>query len=523
MTNLSASYHVFRIILETQNTGKTTTNVVKKRISKQNSPYSNGTTSHIEKLKHTIYDCVPCEILLVNYSTLHKSTTESTEKMVKKKTNELVNEMTHNNSYGAEQLLNLLDPVMKKSLKTDLKSSVSKKFNLTEKVSSEQKRKHKIQITRESTKTIEQLIGKNENEVQNFLASGKSYSQVERDRLSTFFEASNTAKKRINETSEKFLTGKKNPKTHTDTIENYHFDKEDFLNFIRNLAPGSKVIWRYLAFKFHVKNKNGITPKNAGQVLQKYAEQNGVNVNQFNTSERVSGRDFLQRVRRARLKVSKKVSIPTPRPARALRKKIQRKLGSKELYIEERIAPKVIRTNKIHENGKLIDKEVAVYGRMIPILNILEAMQIHHRDYERTTPTDTLTQDDLRKIFLQLAEEMPDSEEKAKEKLQKMEKTRHLKIWHDHSEILNHSYFTVMISTLYGKAAFITNEEYLKIFPERPPVDVQGKVERPYLYIIGQSSSSDIDQLSYMQTRIKDIQNLRQQNDKILFILRIFS
>lgn len=214
MTNLSASYHVFRIILETQNTGKTTTNVVKKRISKQNSPYSNGTTSHIEKLKHTIYDCVPCEILLVNYSTLHKSTTESTEKMVKKKTNELVNEMTHNNSYGAEQLLNLLDPIMKKSLKTDLKSSVSKKFNLTEKVSSEQKRKHKIQITRESTKTIEQLIGKNENEVQNFLASGKSYSQVERDRLSTFFEASNTAKKRINETSEKILTGKKTKNTY---------------------------------------------------------------------------------------------------------------------------------------------------------------------------------------------------------------------------------------------------------------------------------------------------------------------
>lgn len=128
------------------------------------------------------------------------------------------------------------------------------------------------------------------------------------------------------------------------------------------MAPGSKVIWRYLAFKFHVKNKNGITPRNAGQVLQKYAELNGVNVTQFNTSERVSGRDFLQRVRRARLKLSIKVSIPTPRPARALRKEIQRKLGSKELYIGERIAPKVIRTNKIDENGKLIDKEVAVYG-----------------------------------------------------------------------------------------------------------------------------------------------------------------
>lgn len=49
------------------------------------------------------------------------------------------------------------------------------------------------------------------------------------------------------------------------------------------------------------------------------------------------------------------------------------KIQRKELYIGKRIAPKVIRTNKIDENGKLIDKEVAVYGRMIPILKILEA------------------------------------------------------------------------------------------------------------------------------------------------------
>lgn len=53
--------------------------------------------------------------------------------------------------------------------------------------------------------------------------------------------------------------------------------------------------------------------------------------------------------------------------------KTQRKRARKELYIGKKIAPKVIRTNKIDENGKLIDKEVAVYGRMIPILKILEA------------------------------------------------------------------------------------------------------------------------------------------------------
>lgn len=58
--------------------------------------------------------------------------------------------------------------------------------------------------------------------------------------------------------------------------------------------------------------------------------------------------------------------------------------------------------------------------------------------------------------------------EKAKENLQKIENTRHLKIWCDHSEILNHGYFTMTISTTYDKVAFITTAEYLKRFPERP-------------------------------------------------------
>lgn len=33
-----------------------------------------------------IHDCVPCETLFVNCSTLHKSSIENTEKMVKKPT-----------------------------------------------------------------------------------------------------------------------------------------------------------------------------------------------------------------------------------------------------------------------------------------------------------------------------------------------------------------------------------------------------------------------------------------------------
>ena len=42
-------------------------------------------------------------------------------------------------------------------------------------------------------------------------------------------------------------------------MDNYSFDRD------RKLPRGSRVVWRYLVLKFHVKNKNGLIPKNAGR------------------------------------------------------------------------------------------------------------------------------------------------------------------------------------------------------------------------------------------------------------------
>ena len=47
----------------------------------------------------------------------------------------------------------------------------------------------KLEITREnSKKKISNILGNNEKEIQSLLASGKSYSQIDRDRFATFYE-----------------------------------------------------------------------------------------------------------------------------------------------------------------------------------------------------------------------------------------------------------------------------------------------------------------------------------------------
>ena len=103
---------------------------------------------------------------------------------------------------------------------------------------------------------------------------------------------------------------------------------------------------------------------------------------------------------------------------------------------------------------------------MIPIQKILDQMTETHKDYQRNTDT-----------------------------------TRHLKIWHDHSDILNHSYITIISSTLYDTASFLINDEYKRKYPDHLPADVQAMVEKPFLYILGRSSCNDVDQLFYQSQR----------------------
>ena len=447
--------------------------------------------SHREKLYHTVYDCLRCEnSKLINYSVLHKSATDTTENIVKLST-ELAQEIDNKNSTGVNTILNVLEPIFQKEFQTNLKSVVSERYNLTEKLPSEQKRKLKIQQQRENTNEINKIITNNDNEVQNFLASGKSYSQLDRDRMSTFFEATESARARSVLASRRIKEGSRKARKHVGNMDNYSFDRDAFLKYIRKLPRGSRVVWRYLAFKFHVRNKNGLIPKNAGQVLQTFAGENGVHTDQFNQCQRVSGRDFAQRVRRSKRKIYKYVSIPTPRPARKLREEVKQKLDTNDIYIGEKIAPKTFRANKIDTSGTLTDISYNVHGRMIPIQKILDQMTEAHKDYQRNTDS-----------------------------------TRHLKIWHDHSDILNHSYITIMLSTLYDTASFLTDDEYKRKYPDRLPADVQAMVEKPFLYILGQSSCSDVDQLSYMSymsTRVRDLESLRQQSGEVTYNLRYFS
>ena len=95
-----------------------------------------------------------------------------------------------------------------------------------------------------------------------------------------------------------------------------------------------------------------------------------------------------------------------------------------------------------------------------------------------------------------------------RKKLKKMERTRHLQIWHDHSTLANHGHILFMVSCLYDPAVHLTNLEYKLETGEE--VDVQTEVEKPEIYIVGRCRSSDTEQLAYVESRLCCLQNLQR-------------
>jgi hypothetical protein len=58
-----------------------------------------------------------------------------------------------------------------------------------------------------------------------------------------------------------------------------------------------------------------------------------------------------------------------------------------------------------------------------------------------------------------------------------------------------------MVACLYNSAGFYTNEEHELILQRK--VDIQTNVESPEVYIVARSSISDVEQLSYVESKLE--------------------
>ena len=183
-----------------------------------------------------------------------------------------------------------------------------------------------------------------------------------------------------------------------------------------------------------------------------------------------------------------------------------------EFTLGELVVPRKYKKMILDETGCLKEDTYTVVGRKIPLL------EIRRREMTRLQKAGVVRERDD-----EIYENMPDEEVKqrlqelhehltvhimaeqvdttvGRQRLKEIERTRHLRVWGDNSTVLNHGHYLMMVSTLYDEAIFYTSAEMQQ--NDKGLVDVQQVVERPHVYILGRCSSSEVEQVAYVPTRV---------------------
>ena len=185
----------------------------------------------------------------------------------------------------------------------------------------------------------------------------------------------------------------------------------------------------------------------------------------------------------------------------------------------------------ILKNYEFIKEYFNVYGRKIrlheirkPLLERLKPyMRYSDESYYQTLPMDQCT------ILLQRynLSVIEDDVNQVKQAIKEAEKTRHFSIWQDAATVANHGYVLFMIQNIYDPAVYYTNTEWHAKYPNKTATSIPKIIEQPEIYMIGQCSSSDEDQLHFCETRTECLQELSStlftyEDMEIKDVLRFF-
>ena len=206
------------------------------------------------------------------------------------------------------------------------------------------------------------------------------------------------------------------------------------------------------------------------------------------------------------------ITIPTGISTKNVTEQLKGKIADGTYRIGSLIIPQKFE-KAVLQNGKIYTEEVHVSGRKIDLESIRNDMSNQHKKFMRLRSDNDylkLSRDDTIKHLRRINEfDFTDTDKNTDiiNILKRFERTHNLIFWHDGSTISNHSHILVMVSSLYDPGIFLTDEEYSK--SNGVLVNLQAIVEKPFLYILARSPSTD-QQLLYSDRRLADILKIKK-------------
>ena len=135
------------------------------------------------------------------------------------------------------------------------------------------------------------------------------------------------------------------------------------------------------------------------------------------------------------------------------------------LSIGEPCTPYTLTKSVVNSEGNVEIKKVDIAGRKIPLTELRQRLLARHADYKRLTPLDyikKMTEEGL-SAFLRGVHHPQDQHTSYNDlctEVYKIQHTRTLAIWHDHSTVLQTGYILFAVWVVYDQAVFLTEAEY---------------------------------------------------------------
>ena len=124
-------------------------------------------------------------------------------------------------------------------------------------------------------------------------------------------------------------------------------------------------------------------------------------------------------------------------------------------------------------DGQLQNITSDVFGRKISMLDIRKLLLSSHERFMRLSTDqeiDALADEEMKVMLESIGEPYTDE---SYHTLKKLQRSRSLTLWHDHSNILGQGYLLMTIHVLYDPAVFFTDSEYKEMSSERLSQSIQ--------------------------------------------------
>ena len=225
--------------------------------------------------------------------------------------------------------------------------------------------------------------------------------------------------------------------------------KDIILEKLMEWPPEKAMNWSELG------RQSGLTVPNMGQKVKAVATECGIDVALY-----VGSKSCSSRLSKSKLP-GNEISIPCMPTIATLREDVNHLIDSGKLSMGEPCSHYMVVRSSVCD-GKLVNVPAQIYGRKIPLLERRTKLLKKQEQFMHLNTDERIDSLSLEKVksrldgFHELTTEISDHFAL----LKKLQRSRTMVLWHDHSTILGSGYLLMIIHTLYDPDVFLNKDEY---------------------------------------------------------------